>query len=89
MTNEYLPEQFRSEVFLRKEGDLSEKAWDADALKAWEERMNARPGVAKGKDVPEPSKLTAILKEGPEAAEKYAAQSRAWIQASMKEDAKK
>lgn len=57
-------------------------------LKAWEERMLARPGVAKGRDVPEPSKLREMLKDK-EATEKYAAQSRAWIQAGMKEDAKK
>ena len=55
-------------------------------LKAWEARMLARPGVAKGRDVPEPSKLRNL---SPEEAEKYAAQSRAWIQQGMKDDAKK
>ena len=57
-------------------------------LKAWDERMGERPGVAKGRDVPTPSKLKEILKDK-EATEKHAAESRAWVQAGMKEDAKK
>jgi glutathione S-transferase len=54
-------------------------------LKAWEARMLARPGVAKGRDVPEPSKLRGMSKEE---REESAAKSRAWIQQAMKEDAK-
>ena len=40
MTNDYLPIQFKDEVFLRKEGDLSDKAWDEDALLRWESEEN-------------------------------------------------
>lgn len=58
-------------------------------LKAWEERMASRPGVLKGRDVPEPGKLRDIIKQGPEAIEKAAAESRAWVQAGMKADAQK
>jgi glutathione S-transferase len=57
-------------------------------LKAWEDRMAKRPGVAKGKHVPEPSTLKEILKDK-ETAEKHAAENRAWVQAGMKEDAQK
>ena len=61
---------------------------DFPELKAWEDRMAARPGVKKGQDVPEPSNIKALLKDK-EATEKYAAKSRDWVQAGMKEDAKK
>ncbi|KAI0271637.1 hypothetical protein BC834DRAFT_860525 [Gloeopeniophorella convolvens] len=40
VTNEYLPLQIREEVILRKDGDLSGKTWDDDALKQWEEKEN-------------------------------------------------
>ncbi|EPQ57405.1 P-loop containing nucleoside triphosphate hydrolase protein [Gloeophyllum trabeum ATCC 11539] len=40
VTNDYLPPQFRDEVFLRKEGDLSGKEWDEEALHRWEVDMN-------------------------------------------------
>ena len=36
VTNDYLPIQFRGDEFLRKEGDLSGKTWDEDALRQWE-----------------------------------------------------
>jgi glutathione S-transferase len=57
-------------------------------LKKWEERMAARPSVKKGADVPEPNTLRQLMKDK-DAADKYAAQSRAWVQAGMKEDAQK
>jgi glutathione S-transferase len=75
-------------------GWIDSAAWagididDFPELKAWEERMAKRPGVAKGMDVPEPNKLREILKDK-EATEKHAAQSRAWVQAGMKEEAEK
>lgn len=56
------------------------------ALKAWQERMLARPGVAKGRDVPEPSPLLNMTEEDKE---KLAEESRAWIQKDMKEFAAK
>lgn len=40
VTNEYLPSQIRSEIILREEGDLTEKKWDLDALKHWEDIEN-------------------------------------------------
>jgi len=57
-------------------------------LKAWEERMLARPAVAKGRDVPYPSKLYQN-KNDPKWMEENAKKSAAWVQAGMKDDAKK
>ncbi|KAF2001754.1 glutathione S-transferase II [Amniculicola lignicola CBS 123094] len=58
------------------------------ALQAWEDRMAARPGVEKGRHVPDPHTMKALLKNKEEM-EKHAAQSRKWVQAGMKEDAEK
>ncbi|KAL9085291.1 MAG: hypothetical protein Q9159_004800 [Coniocarpon cinnabarinum] len=57
-------------------------------LRAWLDRMAARPGVAKGKDVPDPYKLADLLKD-PQKVKEVMEKSRAWIQQGMKEDAKK
>lgn len=38
--NEYVPIQFRGDVFLRKEGDMEGKIWDEDALTKWELEEN-------------------------------------------------
>ena len=40
VTNEYLPPHVQGEVILRKEGDLSDKLWDEEALRRWEEIEN-------------------------------------------------
>lgn len=40
VTNTYVPEGVRGEVFLRREGDVSGKEWDEEALKRWEEEEN-------------------------------------------------
>ncbi|OCH88883.1 P-loop containing nucleoside triphosphate hydrolase protein [Obba rivulosa] len=40
VTNEYLPAQFKDEVFLRPEGDKTDKLWDEDALRKWELEEN-------------------------------------------------
>jgi putative ATPase len=40
VTNEYLPSRVQGEVILRKEGDLSDKLWDEEALRRWEEEEN-------------------------------------------------
>lgn len=61
---------------------------DYPELKAWEARMEARPAVAKGKDVPEPNNIKALLQDK-EAAEEMASKNRAWVQAGMKADAQK
>ena len=57
------------------------------ALKAWEERMLARPAVEKGRHVPDPHQIKEMLKDK-DAIEKAAAGARSWIQAGMKDDAK-
>ncbi|KAF7187274.1 Glutathione S-transferase-like protein gedE [Pseudocercospora fuligena] len=57
-------------------------------LKAWEERMWARPAVKKGANVPDPYRMKELLADK-EAMEKHAAESKKWIQAGMKEDAAK
>jgi len=56
-------------------------------LKAWEERMWARPAVQKGANVPDPYRMKELLADK-EATEKYAAESSKWIQSGMKQDAK-
>lgn len=40
VTNEYLPSRVQGEIILRKEGDLSDKLWDEEALRRWEESEN-------------------------------------------------
>ncbi len=40
VTNDYMPIQFRGDEFLRKEGDMSGKIWDEEALREWEFREN-------------------------------------------------
>ena len=57
-------------------------------LEAWEERMTERPGVEKGRHVPDPHRIKEILKDKAKT-EEIAAKSRAWVQEGMKEDAKK
>ena len=49
--------------------------------------MLARPGVAKGKDVPEPNKLQALSKD-PKAAAEEAAKASKWILQGQKDDSK-
>jgi glutathione S-transferase len=61
---------------------------DFPALKAWEERMTNRPGVEKGRHVPDRHAIKELLKD-PKKMEEHAAKSRAWVQAGMKDDAKK
>ncbi|KAF1936706.1 glutathione S-transferase II [Clathrospora elynae] len=58
------------------------------ALKAWEERMTARPGVEKGRHVPDKHTIKELLKDK-DKMESHAAESRKWVQAGMKEDAAK
>ncbi|KAF2183244.1 glutathione S-transferase [Zopfia rhizophila CBS 207.26] len=57
-------------------------------LKAWEDRMLARPGVEKGRHVPDPHKIKEVLKDK-EKMERYGAETRNWVQEGMKKDAKK
>jgi glutathione S-transferase len=57
-------------------------------LKEWEDRMAARQGVEKGRHVPNPHTIKETLKDPKKTAEKAAA-TRKWIQAGMKDEAKK
>ena len=56
-------------------------------LKAWEERMAQRPATEKGRHVPSPHTIKELIKDK-EAMEKHAAETRAWVQQGMKDDAK-
>ena len=56
-------------------------------LKEWEERLAAREGVERGRHVPSRHTVKDVLKDK-EAAERQAAEARAWIQQGMKADAK-
>ena len=58
------------------------------ALKAWEDRMLARPGVEKGRHVPEPHRVKEIIKNEQEAKE-MAERGRELILKGMADDAKK
>jgi glutathione S-transferase len=61
---------------------------DFPNLKAWDDRMLARPGVEKGRHVPEPHRMKELSKDA-EQQKKTAESAKAWIQTGMKEDAKK
>lgn len=58
------------------------------ALKAWEERMFARPGVEKGRHVPDPHKMKELAKDQDQI-KKHADEARKWIQQGMAADATK
>ncbi|RAL64993.1 hypothetical protein DID88_001583 [Monilinia fructigena] len=60
------------------------------ALKAWDERMEKRPAVEKGRHVPDPHSVGDLKKDPDREAKIKAAaeKAREWIQAGMKADAK-
>ncbi|KAL2259517.1 hypothetical protein VTK26DRAFT_6785 [Humicola hyalothermophila] len=58
-------------------------------LNAWVDRIVARPGSEKGRHVPSRHTALELRNKTEEEMDAAAAQSRAWIQQSMKEDAKK
>lgn len=58
------------------------------ALKAWEERMASREGVERGRHVPEPHRMKELLADK-EKMDRYAGESKKWIQEGMKADAEK
>ena len=49
--------------------------------------MASRPGVEKGRHVPDPHKIKELLKNKEEM-ERHAEENRKWVQAGMKEDTK-
>jgi len=40
VTNDYVPDEIKGMVFLKQEGDVSDKLWDENALKRWELKKN-------------------------------------------------
>jgi len=58
------------------------------ALKAWEARMLARPGVEKGRHIPDRHTMQ-DLKNDPAKMKEIADQAKKWIQSGMAADAKK
>ena len=40
VTNDYVPNEIKDMVFLKSEGDVSDKMWDEDALTRWEVKKN-------------------------------------------------
>ncbi|KFY39286.1 hypothetical protein V494_04038 [Pseudogymnoascus sp. VKM F-4513 (FW-928)] len=73
-------------------GWITAAAWagieieDFPALKAWRDKMQARPAVKKGSDIPVPRAKPAATEEE---RKKQAEETRAWVQQGMKEDASK
>lgn len=62
------------------------------ALKAWSERMLARPGVEKGRHVPDQHKIEELYKKwraDPKSIDDYGKATSSWILKGMAEDAKK
>ena len=57
-------------------------------LKAWDDRMLARPAVERGRHVPDPHRIKELLADK-EAAEKHARESAKWVQQGQAEDAKR
>lgn len=43
VTNDYVPDEIKDMIFLKPEGDISDKSWDEAALKRWE--LNKNDGV--------------------------------------------
>lgn len=58
-------------------------------LKTWLYKLLERPGFEKGRNVPSEHKAFKMAQLSEEELEKLAVGPRSWIQAGMKEDAKK
>jgi glutathione S-transferase len=58
------------------------------ALKSWVERMYERPGVEKGRNVPDPHKMRELSKDQ-EKMKREAEKTKAWVQSGMAADSKK
>jgi glutathione S-transferase len=81
--------------------DCAAWGWVADAkwagvdldefpkLKEWLFRLKERPGFETGRNVPSPHKAFDKMAKSEEELEAMASGSKAWIQAGMKDDAKK
>jgi len=61
---------------------------DFPTLKAWADRMLARPGVEKGRHVPDPHRMREMLKDK-DAVERHAKEAAKWIQQGQAKDAQK
>jgi glutathione S-transferase len=62
---------------------------DFPHLNAWIDKIVARPGSEKGRHVPSPHTALENRHKTEEDRDKAAANTRAWVQQSMQEDAKK
>lgn len=58
------------------------------ALKKWVEKLLERPGFEKGRHVPTPHTAFELAKASEEEIEKAAAAGKAWVQGTMKDNAK-
>jgi glutathione S-transferase len=58
------------------------------SLQAWVERVQARPAVQRGMNVPSPSKQRSSLSDT-KAVKEFASKAKDWIQRGMQEDARK
>lgn len=56
-------------------------------VKAWEEKLTARPGVDKGKDIPKKLNVKEKIKD-PKFADEYAKKASQWIMKGMGDDKK-
>jgi glutathione S-transferase len=56
-------------------------------LKAWEERMAARPALERGRHVPSPHRVKEVVKD-PAALEKATKETSAWVMQGQNKDAK-
>ena len=57
-------------------------------MKAWDDRMLARPAVEKGRHVPEPHRVKEVMKDKA-LLEKHSQDGQKWIQEGQKKDAEK
>ena len=58
------------------------------SLKEWRDKLLARPGLEKGRHIPNPHKALEMETLSEEEMEKMFEVSSKWLQASMKEDSK-
>lgn len=61
VTNDYVPDEFKNEVFLRKEGDMSDKVWDGEALCLWEAKENGGQSWPGRQDLPSQARLERLV----------------------------
>lgn len=58
-------------------------------LQRWTAKINARPAIARGLDVPEPFEMKAKMQGGAEAAAEYAREQAKWVMDGQERDQEK